>query len=119
MVPAQLVRSPQPVSGRAILAVLVVIGLLVSFLSGFLIANTLQAIMNQQVQQIGILKTVGARRLQIAGLYLLLSLLFGVLAYLVALPAAHAGGFTIVDYLTVQMNYIFYGPRLVRTGGGL
>ncbi len=71
---------------EAILAVLVVIGLLVSFLSGFLIANTLQAIMNQQVQQIGILKTVGAPALQIAGLYLLLSLLFGVLAYLVALP---------------------------------
>ncbi len=98
---------------EAILAVLVVIGLLVSFLSGFLIANTLQAIMNQQVQQIGILKTVGARRLQIAGLYLLLSLLFGVLAYLVALPLSMLVGFRIVDYLTAQVNYIFYGPRLV------
>lgn len=98
---------------RAILAVLVVIGLLVSFLSGFLIANTMQAIMNQQVQQIGILKTVGARRAQIAGIYLLLSLLFGVLAYLVALPLASFVAFRIIGYLTVQMNYIFYGPRFV------
>ncbi len=98
---------------QAILAVLVVIGLLVSFLSGFLIANTLQAIMNQQMQQIGILKTVGARRLQIAGIYLLLSLMFGVLAYLVALPLSLLVGFQIVDYLTVQINYVFYGPRVV------
>lgn len=98
---------------EAILAVLVVIGLLVSFLSGFLIANTLQAIMNQQMQQIGILKTVGARRMQIAGIYLLLSLLFGVLAYVVALPLSLWVGFRIVDYLTVQINYIFYGARVV------
>lgn len=106
-------EHPNLYLSRAILAVLIVIGLLVSFLSGFLIANTLQAIMNQQVQQIGILKTVGARRSQIAFLYLLLSLLFGVLAFLVAFPLAMLVGFTIINYLTVQMNYIFYGARLV------
>ncbi len=98
---------------RAILAVLLVIGLLVSFLSGFLIANTLQAIMNQQVQQIGILKTVGARRGQITAIYLLLSLLFGALAFIVALPLSMFVGFRIVEIVTVQVNYIFYGPRLV------
>jgi putative ABC transport system permease protein len=106
-------EHPNLYLSRAILAVLLVIGLLVSFLSGFLIANTLQAIMNQQVQQIGILKTVGARRGQIAAIYLLLSLLFGVLAYIVALPLSMLVGFRLVDFLTVQMNYIFYGPRLV------
>jgi putative ABC transport system permease protein len=106
-------EHPNLYLSRAILAVLIVIGLLISFLSGFLIANTLQAIMNQQVQQIGILKTVGARRGQIAALYLLLSLLFGLLAFIVAFPLAMYVGFQIVSYLTVQMNYIFYGPRLV------
>ncbi len=98
---------------QAILAVLLVIGLLVAFLSGFLITNTLQAIMNQQVQQIGILKTVGARRFQVVGIYLLLSLLFGVLAFLIAAPLAPQVAFPVVGFLTVQMNYVFFGPRLV------
>jgi putative ABC transport system permease protein len=98
---------------RAILAVLVVIGLLISFLSGFLIANTLQAIMNQQVQQIGILKTVGARRYQIAGIYMLLSLLFGALAYLIAYPLSSIVAFQIISFLNKEMNYVFYGPRIV------
>ena len=53
-------EHPNLYLSTAILSVLVVIGLLVSFLSGFLITNTLQAIMNQQVTQIGIMKTVGA-----------------------------------------------------------
>jgi putative ABC transport system permease protein len=106
-------EHPNLFLARAILAVLLVIGLLVSFLSGFLIANTLQAIMNQQVTQIGILKTIGARRGQIATLYLLLSLLFGILALLVAFPLAMIVAFRIIDFLTVQMNYVFYGPRVV------
>jgi len=106
-------EHPNLYLAEAILAVLIIIGLLVSFLSGFLIANTLQAIMNQQVQQIGILKTVGARRYQIAGIYLLLSLLFGVLAYLIAAPLAMMVGFRLVDFLTVQINYVFYGQRMV------
>jgi putative ABC transport system permease protein len=98
---------------RAVLAVLVVIGLLVVVLSGFLITNTLQAIMNQQVQQIGILKTVGGRRLQIAGIYLMLSLVYGLLAYLVALPLANQVAFSVVGILTTELNYTFYGQRFV------
>src|SRR5690606_38992499 len=97
---------------EAILAVLVVIGLLVVFLSGFLITNTLQAIMNQQLTQIGILKTVGARRTQIAGIYLLLSVLFGVLAFIVAVPPSNLVAYWIVDFLATEANYTFQGGRL-------
>jgi putative ABC transport system permease protein len=91
----------------------VVIGLLVVFLSGFLITNTLQALLNQQVQQIGILKSVGARRLQIVGIYMLLNLLYGLLAFAVALPLSHQAAFFIMDFLTVQLNNVFYGFRVV------
>lgn len=97
---------------EAILAVLVVIGLLVVFLSGFLITNTLQAIMNQQLTQIGILKTVGARRTQIAGIYLLLSVLFGVLAFIAAVPPSNLVAYWIVDFLATEANYTFQGGRL-------
>ena len=98
---------------QAILAVLVVIGLIVVILSGFLITNTLQAMMNQQVTQIGILKTVGGRRIQISGIYLLLNLLFGALAFLIALPLSFQVAFFIIDYLIGMMNNTFYGYRIV------
>ena len=117
----QIVSSAQRASDEhpnlslssAILAVLVVIGLLVVFLSGFLITNTLQALMTQQVQQIGVLKTVGARRFQVATIYLALSLCFGVLAFLVAAPLSYQVAFAVVEFLTLQINYVYLGPRLV------
>jgi putative ABC transport system permease protein len=98
---------------RAVLVVLVMIGVLVVLLSGFLITNTLQALLNQQVQQIGILKSVGARRIQIVSIYMLLSLLYGLLALAIALPLSFQVGFLIIDFLTVQMNTTFYGVRPV------
>jgi putative ABC transport system permease protein len=106
-------EHPNLFLAKAILAVLAIIGLLVAFLSGFLITNTLQAIMTQQVQQIGILKTVGARRPQIAVIYLLLSLMFGALAFLIAMPLSFLTAFRILDFLTLQMNYVSYGARFV------
>ena len=98
---------------RALLAVLIVIGIFVVLLSGFLITNTLQALLNQQVQQIGILKSVGARRVQIIGIYMMLNLLYGLLALIIALPLSFQVAFWIVDYLTVQMNTSFFGFRIL------
>ncbi len=106
-------EHPNLYLARAILAVLVVIGLLVVLLSGFLITNTLQALLNQQVQQIGIMKSVGARRLQIVGIYMMLNLLFGLLALAIALPLSFQVAAWIVDYLSVEMNTAFYGFRIV------
>jgi putative ABC transport system permease protein len=91
----------------------VVIGLFVVFLSGILITNTLQALLNQQVQQIGILKSVGAQRRQIIGIYMMLNLLYGLLALMIALPLSFQVAFWIVDYLTVEMNTSFFGFRLI------
>ena len=109
-------EHPNLFLSQAVLIILVIIGLLIVALSGFLITNTLKAILNQQLQQIGILKTVGARRGQIAVIYLLLSLLYGFFAFLIAVPLAYLVAFRIVDFLTVEMNYTFFGARLVPAG---
>jgi len=69
----------------ALASILVLLGLLVVFLSGFLITNTLQALLAQQVQQIGVMKSVGATGGQIARLYLVLIELYGLIALLVSL----------------------------------
>ncbi|MEZ4616408.1 MAG: FtsX-like permease family protein [Caldilineaceae bacterium] len=62
------------------------LGLLALFLSGFLVINTISALMAQQTRQIGVMKTVGARRRQIIRMYLGGVVIYSVLALLVAIP---------------------------------
>jgi len=98
---------------NAIVGVLLVLGLLVLFLSGFLITNTLQALLNQQMQQIGIMKTIGARRVQITGIYVLLILGFSAIAYAIAQPLAHVVSFALLRLIAVQLNFILQGEQPV------
>jgi putative ABC transport system permease protein len=97
----------------AIVGVLFVLGLLVVFLSGFLITNTLQALLEQQVQQIGIMKTVGARRSQITGIYMVFILILGLLAFLIAFPLANWISFLLLNFLAGLMNIVIQGQRIV------
>ena len=72
---------PNSVYIQAISSVLFLLGFLIMFLSGFLITNTLSALLNQQIQQIGIMKSVGARRSQIVIVYMVLIFIFGIIAF--------------------------------------
>jgi putative ABC transport system permease protein len=103
----------------AIVGVLLFLGLLVVFLSGFLVTNTLQALMTQQIQQVGIMKSVGARRLQIAGVYMALISVFGVLALAFAAPLAYVVAFRLLDFLASNLNFVLQGERLVPQALGL
>lgn len=74
------------------------LGWLALILSGFLVVNTISALMAQQTRQIGIMKSIGATRRQIMVLYFVTVLLYGTLALLVAIPLGAAGayGFTLM-----------------------
>jgi putative ABC transport system permease protein len=98
---------------NAIVGILLLLGLLVVFLSGFLITNTLQALLNQQIQQIGIMKTVGARRIQIAGVYIILIFGFGLIAFAIAQPLSYFVSFLLLRILSGQLNFILQGERVV------
>ncbi len=89
----------------AMSGVLYILGLLVVFLSGFLITNTLSALLNQQVQQIGVMKTIGARRNQIILMYMLLILIFSLLAFLVALPLSSQASYALLEFLASRINF--------------
>lgn len=65
------------------------LGVLMGFLSGFLVTNTISGLLTQQLRQIGILKSIGARSNQIAGLYLWMVTIFGLAAFIAAVPLAH------------------------------
>ncbi len=65
------------------------LGILMGFLSGFLVTNTVSGLLTQQTRQIGVLKSIGANDWQVASLYLWFVTLFGVIALLVAVPLSH------------------------------
>ncbi len=99
---------------NAISSILFILGFLIVFLSGFLITNTLSALLNQQIQQIGIMKTLGARRAQIVVLYMVLILFYGALALAISLPLSNRASFALMEYLSNQINYEVQSFRLVK-----
>lgn len=98
---------------NAIIGVLLLLGLLILFLSGFLITNTLQALLNQQMQQIGIMKTIGARQVQIVGIYVVLILGFSGIAFAVAQPLAHLVSFALLRLFAGELNFLLQGERVI------
>jgi putative ABC transport system permease protein len=61
-------------------------GLFILAMSGVLVVNLLMAIMAAQVRQIGVMKTIGGTRGQIARIYFTQALLLGIAATVLALP---------------------------------
>jgi putative ABC transport system permease protein len=116
-VTSSVIRSsdahPNAIYIDALSGVLFALGLLVVFLSGFLITNTLSALMNQQIRQIGVMKTVGARRSAIIGIYMVLIALYGAIALVVAIPTANWSAFALVNFLSSTLNFDVLGYRLV------
>ncbi len=107
---------PNSVYIDAISGVLFALGLLVVFLSGFLITNTLSALMSQQIKQIGVMKTVGARRSSIIGIYMVLIALYGAIALAISIPAANWSAFGLANFVSSTVNFDVQGYRFfVRT----
>ncbi len=91
-------------------AIMSLLGVMSVFLSGFLVTNTISALLAQQTRQIGIMKSVGARNGHIIGMYMVLVIGFGLIALLLAYPlvqvatrgftntVAQLFNFTITDY---------------------
>ena len=61
-------------------------GFIILLLASFLVVNTITALLTQQTKQIGVMKLVGGRRRQIIGMYVVLVLIFGLLALAIGIP---------------------------------
>lgn len=90
---------------QAILAILGAVGLLALVLGGFLVVNTISAILTQQVKQIGIMKAVGARTGQLVSMYLVMVLLYGILALLIALPLGAVSAYYVTKLIGGLLNF--------------
>jgi putative ABC transport system permease protein len=92
--------------------ILGVLGALSLFLSGFLVINTISALMAQQMRQIGIMKAVGARVTQIVQLYVGMVLVFGFLSLVVAVPLGGLAAYAFTGYMASLINFDLAGFRI-------
>lgn len=81
-----------------------IFGSIILFLAGFLVVNTVTALLTQQMQQIGIMKLVGARRRQIMAMYFTMVFLYGSIALLIGIPAGIQMGRAAVKVATDLLN---------------
>lgn len=93
------------------------IGVLALVLSGFLIINTLTAILQQHVRQIGIMKAVGARVGQITIMYLVMVVLFGVMSLVIAIPLGALGAAGLAGIFAGLLNFdvggVHFNPQVI------
>ncbi len=82
----------------------ILFGVLIMVLSGFLVVNTITALMAQQIKHIGVMKLVGARRRQIMGMYFVMVAAYGLLAVLLAVPASMLAAQRVVLFATDLLN---------------
>lgn len=98
---------------NAIGGILVLLGFLVVFLSAFLITNTLGALLKQQTTQIGVMKTVGATRVQILFIYVVLILVYSALALAIAIPTGYGVGYALLIFLAEKLNLVLQPPHFL------
>jgi putative ABC transport system permease protein len=98
---------------QAILGILMALGILILFLSGSLIANTLSALLNQHMRHIGVIKLVGGSRKQIIAMYLVLILAFSLIALVIAIPLGGQGAYMLAEFIAAKLNFQLMGYRIV------
>ncbi|MGD9146093.1 MAG: ABC transporter permease [Anaerolineae bacterium] len=81
------------------------LGFLSLLASGFLVVNTLQALLTQQIRQIGIMKAVGARNGQIMGVYYGLVLSFCFLSLTIAVPLGALAAHEFTSFIANLVNF--------------
>ncbi|NTV65021.1 MAG: ABC transporter permease, partial [Oscillochloris sp.] len=90
---------------QAFILLLTVIGFFALLLSAFLVVNTIGALLTQQIKQIGVMKSIGARSWDIVQLYLVTVLAFGALSLLVAIPLGVLGSWGLASFFVGLLNF--------------
>jgi putative ABC transport system permease protein len=102
---------------NAVFLILGAIGALSLAVSGFLVINTISAILAQQTRQIGMMKAVGARNRQVASVYFGIVLGYALVALVVALPMGALGAWALTQFTAGLLNFeateFFLPPNVV------
>jgi putative ABC transport system permease protein len=90
----------------AMFLVLGVLGVVLLGLSGFLIVNTMNAILVQQTWQIGVMKVLGATFWRVVRVYLSMALAYGLLALVLAIPLGILGANALAGFLSGMLSIV-------------
>ncbi len=90
-----------------------VMGVISLGLSAFLIINTMNAVIVQQVWQMGVMKVVGATFWRVARIYLATALVYGALAILLAVPPSAFAAYAISAWSLDLFNVPFDSFEIV------
>jgi putative ABC transport system permease protein len=101
-------KHPHQSQMTAILTMFLIFSGLTLVLSSILSATMIAGMLAQQVRQIGVMKAIGARSLQIAGLYLALIFMIGCLALILGLPLGIMAGQGFASIIAELLNFTIY-----------
>jgi putative ABC transport system permease protein len=104
-VPDEPGKHPVNDSLQALILLLGVLGFFTLLLSGFLVINTIGALLQQQTRQIGVMKSIGARNGALIGMYMVTVLCFGLLSLLVGIPLGTFGGQALAGFFANLFNF--------------
>jgi putative ABC transport system permease protein len=90
---------------RPMVLLLGVLGVLALFLSGFLVINTISAVLKQQTRQIGVMKAIGGSRGAITVMYLFMGGFFGVMALVIGIPLGVLGAKAFTQFMASFINF--------------
>lgn len=98
-------KHPQAGQMDSLLFLLEAFGILALILSSVLVASTISALLAQQIRQIGVMKVIGARTCQIAGLYFGTVLLLGIAGLVIGIPAGIWAGRGFAAFTAKVLNF--------------
>lgn len=97
-------RHPHQGQMDAVMLMLNTFAVFALLLSGVLVGSSVASMMARQVREIGVMKTIGARSGQIAGLYLAMMLVLGAGALVLAVPLSVAGARAVAGMAAANLN---------------
>lgn len=105
---AATIRDPENYLGKreldALLAVLAIFSAVGLITSGFLVANTLAAIVTEQISEIGTLKALGGTRAQVMLVYLLSALVYGIIGTVLGLVVGAFASLRLMLFIGSLLN---------------
>ncbi len=106
-----------------LMLILTSLGGLSVVLSGFLVINTVSAMLAQQTRQIGMMKAIGGRRGQIMELYFVTVFIYGFLAVALAMPLGALGAYALtlflLNFFNTDLDYFAIPPTVLALQAGL
>ncbi len=120
-------RNPDDYVGKrqldALVALMTVFSIVGLVIASFLVANTLAAVISEQMGEIGAMKAIGATGGKVVSVYIMAGIMYGVVGTGLGLVLGVAGGWGLMTYLgnlfNLSINGISVDPVDVAQGVGV